>query len=109
MTPATPATPAVIRGVVTDATGNPLADAAVAIAAAPVAVPDIAALTGPDGRFAIAAPAPGGYTVVATAPGTGTGTVTVQVDVSGASETEVEIRVAPPESPSDAGESPASG
>ena len=89
--------------------GHPLADAAVAIAAAPVAVPDIAALTGPDGRFAIAAPAPGDYTVVATAPGTGTGSVTVHVDTADASETDVEVRVAPPGSLPDAGEPPAGG
>ena len=91
----TPPDVPIITGTVTDDAGQPLAEAAVAIVAAPGPVPDIAALTGPDGRFAIAAPEPGDYTVVATAPGERTGSVTVHVGVEGPSEgqTEVEIRV----------------
>lgn len=89
----TPPDVPIISGTVTDDAGQPLAEAAVAIAAAPGPVPDIAALTGPDGRFAIAAPEPGDYTVVATAPGELTGRVTVHVGAEGPPETDVEIRV----------------
>jgi hypothetical protein len=83
----------VITGIVTDDAGQPLAEAAVAIAAAPGPVPDIAALTGPDGRFAIAAPEPGQYIFVATAPDQRTGRVSVHVGAEGAAGADVEIRV----------------
>jgi Carboxypeptidase regulatory-like domain len=53
-----------IRGRVQDQAG-PVADAAVSFAMGPVDLPDIAALTGPDGTFALTAPAPGAYEVVA--------------------------------------------
>lgn len=86
-------TPAVIQGVVTDDAGQPLAEVAVALAEGPGPVPDIAALTGPDGRFAITAPMPGSYTIVATAPGSRTGSVTAQVDAAGSPDTNVQIRV----------------
>lgn len=89
----TPPEVPIITGTVTDDAGRPLAEAAVAIAAAPGPVPDIAALTGTDGRFAIAAPEPGSYTVVATAPGGRTGRVTVHVGLEGRPEGDVEIRV----------------
>lgn len=83
----------VITGTVTDDEGRPLAEAAVAIAVAPGQVPDIAALTGPDGRFSIAAPEPGDYTFIATAPGERTGRASVHVGGTGPSEAEIEIRV----------------
>jgi hypothetical protein len=54
-----------LSGVVVDAAGHPVADARVALAAAPVEVPDIAALTGEDGRFSIAVPVTGVYRVAA--------------------------------------------
>ncbi len=54
-----------IRGRVQDRAG-PVADAAVSFAGGPVDLPDIAALTGPDGTFALNAPAPGAYEVVVT-------------------------------------------
>lgn len=84
-------TSAVIEGVVTDSAGHPVADAVVAIAAAPGPTPDIAALTGPDGRFAIAAPLTGWYTISATAPGSGTGTGTVHVGAAGSLRADIEI------------------
>lgn len=89
----TPQDVPVVTGTVTDDAGQPLAEAAVAIAAAPGPVPDIAAMTGPDGRFAIPAPEPGDYTFVATASGERTGRVTVHVSADGVVEAEVEIRV----------------
>jgi hypothetical protein len=58
---------ALLRGTVRGADGRPLAGASVALAEAPVATPDIAQLTGPDGGFAIAAPVPGAYVVAVTA------------------------------------------
>lgn len=92
----TPSDVPVVTGTVTDDAGRPLAEAAVAIAAAPGPVPDIAALTGPDGRFAIPAPEPGDYTLVATAPGERTGRVTVHVSADGPAEAEIQIRVSEP-------------
>jgi hypothetical protein len=57
--------PLLLSGVVVDAAGRPVADARVALAAAPVEVPDIAALTGEDGGFSIAVPVTGVYRVAA--------------------------------------------
>lgn len=51
----------IISGVVTDPSGQPVAGAVVAVAAAPVPVPDIAGLTGEDGRFSVIVPAVGRY------------------------------------------------
>lgn len=50
-----------IEGVVTDPSGQPVPGAVVMVAAAPVPVPDIAALTDVEGRFSIAVPVPGAY------------------------------------------------
>jgi hypothetical protein len=57
--------PQLLSGVVVDTAGQPVADARVALAAAPVEVPDIAVLTGEDGRFSIGVPVPGAYRVTA--------------------------------------------
>ena len=90
MSPSGSAPVGVIMGTVTDGDGRPLADVSVGILDAPVPVPDIAALTGPDGSFALGAPAPGRYTVVATGPGgersqasvdIGTGEAAVDVEI----------------------------
>ena len=69
----------VVAGRVLGASGMPLADARVAFAEAPVPVPDIAAVTGADGRFALSAPAPGLYVVIAAADGHVPAQVTVEV------------------------------
>ena len=53
-----------INGAVTDPSGHPVVGATVLIASSPVPVPDIAALTGEDGTFSIAVPAPGEYRLV---------------------------------------------
>lgn len=55
----------VLQGVITDAADHPVAGARVALAAGPVALPDIAALTGDDGSFSFGLPQPGRYEVVA--------------------------------------------
>ena len=53
-----------INGAVTDPYGHPVVGVTVLIASSPVPVPDIAALTGEDGTFSIAVPAPGEYRLV---------------------------------------------
>ena len=60
---------AILSGVVLGPDGAPLAGARVGIAAAPVAVPDIALETSADGRFSLAAPAAGAYVIGVTSPG----------------------------------------
>ncbi len=55
----------VLRGSVTDSRGRPAAGARVALAAGPVDLADIAALTGDDGSFAFGIPRPGTYRVEA--------------------------------------------
>ncbi|MDB5948126.1 MAG: Carboxypeptidase regulatory-like domain, partial [Ramlibacter sp.] len=50
-----------ISGLVLDATGHPAAQVRVFIVKAPGPVPDVAALTGADGRFALAATRAGTY------------------------------------------------
>ncbi|MFT4165544.1 MAG: carboxypeptidase-like regulatory domain-containing protein [Microlunatus sp.] len=50
-----------IQGVVTDPSGQPVPGAVVMLAAAPVPVPDIAALTDDEGRFSIVVPVSGAY------------------------------------------------
>jgi hypothetical protein len=55
----------IISGTVTDPSGRPVPGASVAITAAPAPVPDIAALTGADGRFSIVVPVAGAYRVAA--------------------------------------------
>ena len=91
-------TPGIIVGVVLDDAGRPVADATVAVVSAPAPVPDIAALTGPDGRFAIVAPEPGDYTILATAPDSRSARVSARIDV-GAAEIQVELRLTGPAPP----------
>ncbi|GGX70142.1 carboxypeptidase-like regulatory domain-containing protein [Streptomyces hiroshimensis] len=78
----TPSAPAgVIRGTVRDAAGAPVAGARVAFAGGPVPLPDVAALTDGEGRFALTAPAAGTYTVVCRAGGA---TAAARVEVTAA-------------------------
>ncbi|MGK5545294.1 carboxypeptidase-like regulatory domain-containing protein [Streptomyces sp. URMC 127] len=90
-----PSAPAgVIRGTVRDAAGAPVAGARVALTGGPVPVPDIAAVTGGDGRFALTAPAAGTYTLVCRGDG-GTATARVRVPAAAAArpaEVRVELR-----------------
>ncbi len=59
----------VISGVVLDDQGKPVREARVAFASAPVAIPDIAALTNDEGAFTLSAPVPGRYAVQVAADG----------------------------------------
>jgi hypothetical protein len=57
-----------INGIVLDSVGTPVAGATVHLADGPAPFPDIAALTGQDGRFSFAVPVKGVYTVMCRAP-----------------------------------------
>jgi len=59
----------VVAGRVLDAAGEPVDLARVAFAATPVTLPDVAAVTGPDGRFALVAPVAGRYVLAAVGEG----------------------------------------
>ena len=67
-----------------------MAQARVHAVKAPGPMPDIAALTGRDGRFTIAAPLPGGYEIGCTSDAHGSATVEVRV---GDGPAHVEIRL----------------
>lgn len=70
-----------VRGEVRGADGAPVAGARVSITDSPVPVPEIAAVTGPDGGFVLAAPAPGRYAFAAHADGVPGGPATGEVAV----------------------------
>ena len=74
----------VISGTVLSASGQPVALARVYVLAAPGPVPDVALLTGADGRFEIGALQPGAYEIGASTDGLGSGRVAVRVTRSGA-------------------------
>jgi hypothetical protein len=78
-----------VSGRVLDTAGGPVADARVMFADAPVPVPDVAAVTDAEGRFALTAPAAGRYALVAAADGRENAQLTV--DVPGAEPVEVEL------------------
>jgi len=80
-----------VAGRVLGGSGTPLAGARVAFADAPAPVPDVAALTGPDGRFSLTAPVPGRYVVLGAADGHVP--AQVAVDVRG-ERTDVDITLA---------------
>lgn len=61
--------PVLIRGTVRGPHGEPVAGARVYLTRAPVAVPDIAALTDAEGKFTLTAPVPGIYVVECNANG----------------------------------------
>jgi len=79
-----------INGVVLDAAGRPVAQARVYVVKAPGPVPDVAVLTGPDGRFALAASRAGTYEIGCSTDRSGSGSATVVV---GAQDAVVELRL----------------
>jgi hypothetical protein len=88
-----PANRTVLTGVVRDAAGDPVPEARVYLTAAPVPVPDIAALTDAEGQFAMALPAPGSYEVACSAEGYVPASATVEV--AGEQELHLELRLTP--------------
>jgi len=81
-----------ITGIVKGPDGRPLEDATVHFVSGPVPLPDIAQLTGPDGRFLLTAPVRGTYSLRVNAPGHQASTVEVEI----ADEIEIEKDVAFP-------------
>lgn len=77
-------TPVPVGGVVRDAAGRPVAVARVAFTAGPGPLPEIAALTGSDGRFTRSAPRSGRYEVSVFGDDGGTAGTTVDVPAAGA-------------------------
>jgi hypothetical protein len=58
----------VINGIVRDEAGTPTPGIVVSLTSGPVALPDIAALTGVRGEFALSAPVSGEYVVTVSYP-----------------------------------------
>lgn len=71
-----------IRGRVVDRAGTPVSGAAIYVIAAPVSLPDVAQLSGEDGRFTLSVPAAGTYVVGARADPAGSGQTTLIVEGS---------------------------
>ena len=68
-----------ISGTVLDAAGTPVAGARVYITRAPGPVPDVAALSGADGRFTLAAERPGVYEIACSTDTQGSAAAAVEV------------------------------
>ena len=81
--------PNIIRGVVRDRNGNPIAGARAYFIAGPVALPDIAAVTDEGGRFILTSPANGSYQV---GVATDQASTSVKVEVAGQDQ-DIEIRL----------------
>jgi hypothetical protein len=83
----------IVTGVVRGPAGEPLPQARVFVARGPVPVPDIAALTDAEGRFAMSLPAAGTYELACAAEGYQPGSATVEV--TGEQAPQLELRLAP--------------
>lgn len=79
-----------VAGRVLAGDGTPAAGVQVGFAAAPVAVPDIAALTAADGAFSLTAPAAGAYRLFAHGL---SGSAELAVTVEAQDITDLELRV----------------
>ncbi len=88
------ASPQVIAGRVVDEAGSSVAMASVYVLEAPVALPDIAQLTGPDGGFRLSAPVPGTYRIGVRHDRYAPAEASARVD-AGRAETAVEIVLRP--------------
>jgi len=78
--------PGLIAGVIRDKSGAPVEGARVYFTDAPAPTPDVAALTGPDGSFSLAAPVEGSYTLECNADGFAASSTTVATDEAGGLE-----------------------
>jgi hypothetical protein len=84
----------VISGVVVDAEDNPLEGARVYFVAGPIPLPDIAALTDSNGRFALSAPVSGTYQLgVASEGPAGFLQETTTVEVGEERDVDLEVRL----------------
>jgi uncharacterized protein YfaP (DUF2135 family) len=79
-----------IFGTVRDAANNTVADAAVMVIGGSAPHHDIAALTGPDGRFELPSLPEGSYSIQAT---TSNGTATGRAEVRPGSRTRLDLRI----------------
>jgi hypothetical protein len=80
-----------LKGTVAGPDGRPVPEASVYFLAAPVPVPDVAALTAEDGSFTLAAPAPGEYRVGSRAEGFLPGETVVHVSATNSQEIRIEL------------------
>jgi hypothetical protein len=81
-----------VSGVVKSQDGRPVANAMVSFVQAPVAVPEIALLTGEDGSFQLNAPSPGTYVMGANHPEEGAGQQQTVVGAEGATPIEIHLQ-----------------
>jgi hypothetical protein len=91
-----PAKPIIVAGVVRGPGGEQLPQARVFIARGPVPVPDIAALTDAEGRFALSLPAAGSYDVACVAEGYAPLSTTIEVAEQRELPLELRLPPAPP-------------
>lgn len=87
--------PALITGLVSGSGGQPIAGARVLFASGPGALPDIAALTDGTGRFTLAAPWPGDYTLEVVADGFHSRRVSTSLGTRETRELNVELQPVP--------------
>ncbi len=87
--------PALITGLVLSSGGQPIAGARVLFASGPGALPDIAALTDGTGRFTLAAPWPGDYTLEVVADGFHSQRVNTSLGTRETRELNVELQPVP--------------
>jgi hypothetical protein len=90
--PAMPAKPALIAGIVRDARGRPVPQARVYFTSGPGAVPDIAALTDDSGAFCLSVPLAGIYTVASTAEGFESAEVKATANPGGKTVVEIKLQ-----------------
>lgn len=84
--------PTVISGRVRAPTGQPVAQARVYFVQGPDPLPDVAALTGADGGFALAAPVAGSYELGCSAEGFAGATIAVHVAAGPLAPVEIRLR-----------------
>lgn len=81
-----------LSGTVHDPEGRPVAGARVLFASAPAPMPDIAALTGEEGRFTLSVPVPGKYSLAVHADGFAPAKVICDVPSANAETLRIELQ-----------------